>query len=116
MPDDTFTYISEAWHSTSWLDHCVCTADAHASLSHIDILYSYATSDHIPLSISLNVDNIPAVVDKLNDGCTTRIDWSKTTEDDIQKYFSLTDTLLQAVKVPREALTCLNPNCKNLQH
>ena len=59
LPDDSFSYIRE-----TWLDHCVCTADAHASLSHIDIVYSYATYDHVPLSNSLNVDNIPAVVEE----------------------------------------------------
>ncbi len=26
---------------TSWLDHCKCTADAHASLEHLDILWNF---------------------------------------------------------------------------
>lgn len=28
LPDSSYTYISEAWHTTSWLDHCICTADS----------------------------------------------------------------------------------------
>lgn len=29
LPDNSYTYISEAWHTASCLDHCICTADAH---------------------------------------------------------------------------------------
>ena len=29
LPANTFTYLSERWDSTSWLDHCVSTSDGH---------------------------------------------------------------------------------------
>ena len=29
LPANTFTYLSERWDSTSWLDHCVSTIDSH---------------------------------------------------------------------------------------
>ena len=29
LPDGTFTHYSEAWHNTSWLDHCMSTNDAN---------------------------------------------------------------------------------------
>lgn len=29
LPVDSYTHVSEAWHTTSWLDHCISTADAH---------------------------------------------------------------------------------------
>ena len=50
LPDKSFTYISEAWHTVSWLDHCICSADAHASLDNIVIHYELATTDHIPIN------------------------------------------------------------------
>ena len=59
MPDNSYIYISEAWHTTSWLDHCVCTADAHDSLNKKKIIYELATIDHIPFSILLNLCNVP---------------------------------------------------------
>ena len=37
LPAESYTHISEAWHTTSWLDHCLSTADAHASLAHMEI-------------------------------------------------------------------------------
>uniref|UniRef100_A0A3P9KQQ7 Reverse transcriptase domain-containing protein n=1 Tax=Oryzias latipes TaxID=8090 RepID=A0A3P9KQQ7_ORYLA len=116
LPDTSFTYISDAWHSTSWLDHCICTADAHASLSNIEILYNLATSDHIPIIFSLNVANVPSLVAKDNNDLTDKLDWSKVTNEDINKYTATTDAQLQAVKLPRDALACCDPNCKNTTH
>ena len=59
LPTNSFTYISEAWHTTSWLDHCISTADAHDCIMETDILYSLATTDHIPLSMMLDLDSLP---------------------------------------------------------
>lgn len=39
LPVKSYTYISEAWHTVSWLDHCISTADAHASLVSMKICY-----------------------------------------------------------------------------
>ena len=39
LPSNSYTHISEAWHTTSWLDHCISTSDAHATLKTMEILY-----------------------------------------------------------------------------
>ena len=49
MPDNSYTYISKAWHTTSWLEHCICTADAHDTQDAMEINYDLATTDHITL-------------------------------------------------------------------
>ena len=72
LPEKSFTYISEAWHTVSWLDHCICTADAHASLDNIDICY--ATTDYIPFVLTLNVENIPVLSVDDNKTHTGRLD------------------------------------------
>ena len=50
LPPNSFTYISKAWHTTSWLNHCVCSQDAHIrnAIRNMEILYVYATTDRIP--------------------------------------------------------------------
>ena len=90
----------------SWLDHCICTADAHASLDNIIIHYELATTDHIPIELSIKVDNIPmiSVVDSTSH--TVRLDWSKLSENDIKQYTLLTDRSLDSVDLPREAILC----------
>jgi len=116
LPNNSYTYISEAWHTSSWLDHCVCTADAHASLDSMTIHYDLAIADHIPFSLSLNVKNLPmltTVVNNLNPG---KLDWSKLTMEDLQKYYARTDGLLGNIALPKDAMSCRDINCKNLQH
>ena len=44
----SFTYISEAHGSTSWIDHCVYTSQAHSSISAINVNYDTQSSDHFP--------------------------------------------------------------------
>ena len=29
LPNDTYTYVSDAWGSCSWLDHCISTEDGN---------------------------------------------------------------------------------------
>lgn len=50
LPEDSYTYVSEAWNTTSWLDHILCTADAHASLQSIEICYG-----QLPLTTFLSL-------------------------------------------------------------
>ena len=61
----SFTYISEAHGSTSWIDHCVCTSQAHASISVINVIYDTQSSDHFPLSICIDISIVP-VLDMLS--------------------------------------------------
>lgn len=35
LPAGSYTYVSEAWNTSSWLDHVICTADAHESLEKV---------------------------------------------------------------------------------
>lgn len=61
LPVDSYTYVSEAWNTTSWLDHCISTADAHDSLRDMSILYDTVTTDHMPVSVVINVDHFIAM-------------------------------------------------------
>lgn len=55
LPVDSYTYVNEAWNRKSCLDHCISTADAHASLWVMSILYDTVT-DHIPVCMLTNVE------------------------------------------------------------
>ena len=59
LPAGTYTYVSSAWGTTSWLDHIVCTADAMSCVSKIEILYSCIHSDHHPVLFCLDCDIVP---------------------------------------------------------
>ncbi len=55
---DSFTYVSEAHHTVSWLDHCISTADAHDSIQNIKVFYNLASTDHIPVCITIDETNM----------------------------------------------------------
>ena len=39
LESGAFTYLSESHGTTSWIDHCVCTVQAHAAVSSLEINY-----------------------------------------------------------------------------
>lgn len=73
LPADSYTHISEEWHTKSWLDHCVCTADAHDCLEKIEIMYEMATADHIPVSLILNIESLPEMTSCDNQAMSRKI-------------------------------------------
>ena len=61
LESGAFTYLSESHGTTSWIDHCVGTVQAHAAVSSLEINYDVQSSDHYPLSICVDVNHIPKV-------------------------------------------------------
>ena len=100
----------------SWLDHCLSTADAHASLAHMEILYNVSTSDHIPVKMVIRSEYIPATVKCANNSNLGKLDWSSLSCEDIAFYCKYTDQLLSNIRLSREALICKNSNCTNTKH
>ena len=46
LPQDTFTYFSEAHGSTSWIDHCLTSQTVHQAVESMQDLHDYISSDH----------------------------------------------------------------------
>ena len=92
LPDNTFTYVSEAWGSTSWLDHCFATKAGNNIITSISVDYDCHLSDHFPLNINVCCDLAP----KLEGRCrnrTQKIDWAKASHRDAIATGIYTDTL-----------------------
>ena len=49
LPTDSYTHVSEAWGSVSWLDHIVSSADFHHCIQTVSIDYDISDVDHIPV-------------------------------------------------------------------
>lgn len=62
FPNSSYTYVSNAWHTTSWLDHCFCTENDHDSIQGIRVNYKFATTDHMPFFLCVNVNCIPSLL------------------------------------------------------
>ena len=64
LPADTFTYLSPAHNTTSWLDHVLATHDL--DVSNLRVQYDKAIFDHFPVAFNLNVKCNSS---SINSGC-----------------------------------------------
>ena len=49
MPSsETFTLISQAHGTTSWLDHCITTTAGESLIANVSVLNDIACFDHVP--------------------------------------------------------------------
>ena len=116
LSSDTLTFTSSAWTTTSWLDHCLCTARGYESIKYMEILYKYISSDHKPLSFTIeckiNVDCSKLAADSGH----ASIDWSKLALATCEEYRSRCDTLLKTISIPHDAVLCRETSCKDPHH
>lgn len=116
MPSDTFTYISDAWHTTLWLAHCMSTADTHALFGSMSVLYGTTVSDHISVIMSIKIDALPVLNKNININNAEKIDWSSLTEEEILGYYVRTDQSLSNIHIPRDAVRCNDVKCSSFEH
>ena len=45
LPKKFFTYVSDVHNTCSWIDHCVSSCAAHTSITNIEVLHDFITSD-----------------------------------------------------------------------
>lgn len=70
----------------------------------------------MPLSISVNIGNLPAVQPAHNSLSFGKLDWSNVTKNDLDVYLAQTDTLLSNTDFPKNAIACSDINCKDPLH
>ena len=115
LPDDTYTYISDAWGTTSWLDHCVATDDGLNIIGDMRVLYGDSTSDHIPLAFDVNVSLAPDV-EKHGPRKQGVVIWSTVSVAALLNYRMLTDIKLSNIHLPAEAIICNDVHCIDCTH
>ena len=115
LAGDTFTQLSERWHSTSWLDHCLSTSDGHNLITAMHVQYGTSCRDHIPLIVDISIESVPVLEDTVND-TTLGVDWDKLSVEDKAAYVNNTDTILSSVRVPIEYICFKDVNCENQSH
>ena len=107
--------MSEAHGTTSWIDHCLCTTQAHASLVGVNIDYGMQSSDHFPLSICIDVEYVPRLESE-SVPTQSMLNWSKASPRDKSAYTVKCADLLGNIKLPREAVCCCNTSCEDGSH
>ena len=83
---NTYTFVSAAHGTTSWLDHFICSPVLHSTISSISVRYDVSMYDHMPLTIKLNVAPETCVVVKHCINRPARPRWETATVNDIAEY------------------------------
>ena len=117
LPSDTYTQVQEREGKVyySWLDHIVSSSDCHKSIENILVQYDMTDEDHIPVSISLEVDNLPKLSSLSND-IGGRINWDCISDQNKKLYCDLSKKSLSSISIPVESLCCNDINCTNKSH
>ena len=118
LPDDTYTYISDAWGTTSLLDHCVATDEGLNTIGDMRVLYGDSTSDHIPLAFDVNVSLAPDVEKHGQQQPRKQgvVICSSVSVAALLNYRMLTDVKLSNIHVPAEAIMCNDVHCIDCTH
>ena len=112
LSPDTFTFISQAHGTTSWLDHCITTTAGESLIANVSVLNDIACSDHLPLCIDINCDINPLYDNNFSDKPSTS-KWHIATDIDKQNYHKCTGEILNTIVLPTEALLCKDTNCES---
>ena len=108
---NSFTYVSQAHGSTSWLDHCITTNSGQSIITKCHIINDIVCSDHHPLCIEINCDFSPICDTYVNSAVIDKPKWQLATDSDTLAYNLCTNTLFDSIVIPRAALSCRDSSC-----
>ena len=112
---DSYTYISEAHDSVTWLDHIVCTLDIRNAINDVEIAYDLTDTDHVPMNLKLDIFAAPLLTEETN-SCNAKLKWDSLKPTDLEKYCNVTDVMLSELEIDRETHLCTDLMCKNQEH
>ena len=86
LPENSYTFISDVWNTTSWLDHCITTHSINSLVTNMKVLYEYIASDHKPISVSLKLDVLYTQPLYTSNDISPKINWHDVTDEQMNLY------------------------------
>ena len=111
LPQDTFTYISDAHNTTSWIDHFVSSFSVHQTMFNMDVLTECIISDHRAVAVCIQCSRLPEFDDVVMETQPSRIDWLEVTAQEREDYYHESKNLLDQLQLPTDVRHCQNFNC-----
>ena len=113
LPSDSYTHLSEAHNSTSWLDHVVISENISSALFDFKILYGNSTSNHFPLCFKFKADfsfltyhNFKSNDDPVN--------WNFDNANLVHMYYNNLDAVLMELTLCNcNVNNCTRESCRN---
>ena len=119
LPNDSYTYISESWGTTSWLDHVISSCDFHNCVNNLNIEYNVTSNDHIPISFNVNVSTLPIISVcnfVANSSSQKKVCWKKLSDNQRSMYRTFTDVIHEQSDLDNLIPVCFNGNCTDCEH
>ena len=115
LSNDTYTYTSYSWGTTSWLDHVLCTADAKLSTSCLDVRYDCVLSDHHSIIGKIDLNIITACQAERGRDLNATLHWDNLSDIAVRHYERQPERGFNNLNIPDE-MKCSDPNCQNPSH
>ena len=107
LPADSFTYVSDAHDTCSWLDHIVTSHSVDSACSNFVVHYDEVISDHKPLSVNVNLGHLPRIERSVhNNAAPNKVKWDKLTSQQEIEYSTRVRDNLGNIQLPISALLC----------
>lgn len=113
---DTYSFISDANGSRRWLDHCLATESAKQTIVKVEIKYDVLWSDHFPLVIYCDLDNIKAKLPLNNIEQCNKVRWGERKTEQIALYNQLCNEQLKLIDFPSKLSGCCDFSCDDVEH
>jgi len=101
LPQDTFTYISDAHNTASWIDHFVSSFSVHQAMLNMDVLTKCIIFYHRAVAVSIQCSHLPEFDDQMMQPQPSRIDWLKVTAQEREYYYHKSKNYLINCKCPQ---------------
>ena len=114
---NTYTFINSSSSTMSWLDHIISTSSLDAIIKDITVQYKFVSSDHLPLTVTLDVI-VDCIKSPLNNNETSRvqIQWEKLTSDELLEYSDYTEKFLKEIFIDTNVISCSDYMCDDVSH
>ena len=83
---NTYTYVSAAHGTVSWLDHCICSPALHSYIHLISVKYDLCLTDHMPLMAEFILQSAASAPLEPEVSFTPKILWESITAEQVHQY------------------------------
>ena len=101
LPDSSFTYVSDVWHTSSWIDHCLVSQSARSLVNNFAIIHSTSSSDHFPLTFDVLFDLVDSTpfIDQPICKKLTKVRFNELSEAMLKNYTDTVCKYVSAIKL-----------------
>ena len=115
LPADSYSFISDIWHTESWLDHVISSHEASLCIGEILVRKDLSFTDHLPLEVVIKMEALNQFQHVDTRSRQDAVHWDDVSDDNLNRYTNFTAILGQLISLP-SVVFCDDINCNSLIH